>query len=173
MVCHPNRITIESKPCYVIQSKTVILTPRVNHYHFPKVYFLFLFHRRMAITSVSSTFLVILLQFRSTTGKCACVHARAHRHTHTHKHQASQYQYHSRLFWESECSPSSFIISPLGSGICMCQSLVMGNLPEAISPLRVQTGLGAFHTPLQKPCSFCFLSVSTFCHLCLETAGSA
>lgn len=34
LVCHPNRITIESKPCHVFQSKTVMLTPRFNHYHF-------------------------------------------------------------------------------------------------------------------------------------------
>lgn len=35
----PNQITIESKPCHVIQSKTVILTPRVDHYHFSRSVF--------------------------------------------------------------------------------------------------------------------------------------
>ena len=41
LVCRPNRITIESKPCHVIQSKTVILTPRVDHDHFSQSVFPF------------------------------------------------------------------------------------------------------------------------------------
>lgn len=41
MAVPPNQITIESKPCHVIQSNTVILTPRVDHYHFSRSVFPF------------------------------------------------------------------------------------------------------------------------------------
>lgn len=162
MVCHPNRITIESKPCYVIQSKTMILTPRVDHCHFSQSVFPFPCFTQEWLSPLycppsSSS------HFESITDKTS------QKNPKQQKFLAFQYQYHSRLFWEFERSPPSFIVFPLGSGTCMCQSCMMGNSQETMSPIWVETGLGAFPHAFKSLLSCLCMSPST-CFHCQQPA---
>lgn len=160
MVCHPNRITIESKPCYVIQSKTVILTSRVDHYHFSQSVFPFPCFTQEWLSPVyrppSSSF-----YFKSTIDKTSLPHTNPQTTTEA---PAFQYQHHSRLLWGWELSPPSFSVSPLGSGTCMCRSRMMGNSQEAVSALWVEAGLGAFPQPFRSLLSCRRTSLSTCFH---------
>lgn len=110
-MCRPNRITIESKPCHVIQSKTVILTPRVDHDHFSQSVFpfpCFLQECPALLPSVHCSPILHphsptppttqghLLQLKSTTDK------------NLKQKQQLVFQYQSGLFWDFMLSSPRF-----------------------------------------------------------------
>lgn len=110
MVCRPNRITIESKPCHVIQSKTVILTPRVDHDHFSKVYFLFPVSHKNARPSCLSVHRSPILHPHSPTPllpKVTSLQLKSTADKNLTKQQLV-FQYQSGLFWDFMLSSPRF-----------------------------------------------------------------